>query len=328
MASDRELVERVLGQSRDLYDIATWEARTPFDRLSVLVHRFLEAGSRALIVLAAALVLLAQVAITGFAVLRSPTLGVLTLLSVVPALLLAGYIWYGDPTLRQSVRSLVGTFVLGVLFAGFAAIVNTLFGPVFDLVPVVGLALYFFVVVGPVEETVKWLAVRLYAYRLDEFRAVIDGAIYGAVAGLGFATIENLIYITRVYLQVIEVGMNVLPSTIGIAGVRALAGPGHVIYSAFAGYYLGLAKYNPGHRGPIVVKGLLVAALVHGAYNTLVSYLPAVIPFDLLVFVGFIVVYDGVLLFVLFRKLSRYRSAYRDALTAGEETSPADRDVA
>ncbi|WP_439026308.1 PrsW family intramembrane metalloprotease [Haloarchaeobius sp. DT45] len=321
MPHGQDPIERVIGHSHDLYDIATWDERTVLDTASVRLTGVLTASSRLLLVFAAILVIVAQFALTGFAVVRNPLLGGLTLLSVVPAALLVGYIWYGDPTLRQSLGSLVMTFVLAVLFAGFAAVVNTAFSGLFGLVPVVGLALYFFLVVGPVEELVKWLAIRLYAYRSDEFHAVIDGAIYGAVAGLGFATIENAIYITRVYLEVAQVGVNVVPSTIGIASVRLLAGPGHVIYSAFAGYYLGLAKFNPENRGPIVVKGLLIAALVHGLYNTLVSYLPEVIPFGLPVFLGFVLVYDGILLAVLFRKLSRYQDAYHEALRSTVENT-------
>lgn len=41
------------------------------------------------------------------------------------------------------------------------------------------------------EESVRLLAVRLYAYNDARFAAVIDGAVCGAIAGLGFATIEN-----------------------------------------------------------------------------------------------------------------------------------------
>ena len=314
MASDRDPIERLLGGSRDLYDIATWENRTVLDGISVRLANGLSASKRPLILLLAVFIIFIQIAVTGFAVIRNPTLGVMTVLSVLPALALAGYIWYGDPTLRESVRSLVVTFLLGVFFAGFAAIINSIFGGLFTAIPVVGMALFFFLVVGPIEEFVKWLAVRFYAFRLDEFDAVIDGAVYGAMAGLGFAFIENVIYITTVYLEAVEGGTNVLPAAIGITSVRSLAGPGHVIYSAFAGYYLGLAKFNEEHAAPIIVKGLLIATLIHGLYNSAVTYLPTVIPFTFPVFVGFIVLYDGFWLAVLFRKISHYRSTYHDAI--------------
>jgi hypothetical protein len=99
-----------------------------------------------------------------------------------------------------------------------------------------------------------------------------------------------------------------------VAAVRTFAGPGHVIYSAFAGYYLGLAKFNPEDAGPIVVKGLVVASVIHATYNTAVTNLGAVAEFVGLAqgvaFLAFVVVYDGVFFYVLYRKLSAYRAAY------------------
>jgi RsiW-degrading membrane proteinase PrsW (M82 family) len=111
----------------------------------------------------------------------------------------------------------------------------------------------------------------------------------------------------------------VVPFSAGIttATSRALAGPGHVIYSAFAGYYLGLAKFNPEDAGPIVVKGLVVASLVHATYNALVSNLGALSGLVGLgwlstgaLFVGFVILYDGAFAYVLYRKLEAYREAY------------------
>lgn len=310
MSESRDPVQRALDSVRDLYDVATWEERTLLDRVAVRLYRFLGRVTRGTVILAGLLIILIQLAVTGFAVVQDPFLGVMTLLSVVPALALAGYIWLGDPTLREPPRTLVVTFILGVLFAGFAAVLNTVLQGPFQLIPIIGMSLYFFIVVGPVEEVVKWLAVRLYSYRRPDFHAVIDGAVYGAMAGLGFATIENTLYITRVYLNAAgSSGTPVLSATVGITGVRSLAGPGHVIYTAFSGYYLGLAKFNPDDAGPIVVKGLLIATLIHGLYNTLAS----TIPFTLFTFIGFVIVFDGFFLGILFRKLSRYRSLYHEA---------------
>jgi RsiW-degrading membrane proteinase PrsW (M82 family) len=319
MGADRDPIERALGDSRDLYDIATWDQRTALDDISVRLASFLAASSRMLVYTMGITILFVQIALTGFAVVRSPALGVMTVFSVVPALALAGYIWYSDVTIREKPRMLVVTFLLGVFFAGFAAIVNSAFMPLANA-PVVGMALFFFLVVGPVEEFVKWLAVRFYAFRREEFDAVIDGAVYGAVAGLGFAFIENAIYISRVYLEAVSLGIQVLPATIGVTSVRSLAGPGHVIYSAFAGYYLGLAKFNPDDAGPIVVKGLLIATVLHGFYNTVVTYVPDLVPFNFLVFV---VLYDGLLLFVLLRKLGRYRRAYEASLEVDADSDAA-----
>lgn len=305
----------VLGESEDLYDIAEWYSRTAIDRLSVSLYGALHASKRYGLIALALILFVVQLAFAGLLVFRDPRLGILALLSAVPALAIVAYVWYDDPTRREPVDTLAITFVLAVLFASFAALLNSVFQVFFQLIPVVGMALFFFLVVGPIEETVKWLAIRSHAYRKETFDAVIDGAVYGAVAGLGFATIENALYITQGYAQAAEAaGVSQIEQAVGTATSRAFVGPGHVLYSAFAGYYLGLAKFNRESAGPIVVKGILIAALIHATYNTLVSYVPfSLSPSPVLAFLGFILVFDGIVGYALYRKLSRYTRYYRRA---------------
>ncbi|WP_435333771.1 PrsW family intramembrane metalloprotease [Haloarchaeobius sp. TZWWS8] len=304
-------VKRELG---DKYDVTSWETRTRFDSVAESVHSGLQTTSRWLVILLALVLFLGQMGLVLYALASRPGLGVLTLASVIPAFGLAGIIWYGDPTMREPVLALSVTFLLAVLFASFAATVNSVLQPLVTALPFVGMVVFFFLVVGPVEEFVKWLSVRLFAYRTDDFDAVVDGAVYGAVAGLGFATIENALYISKVLIDAGTIQASV-PTTdaIGMATQRAFVGPGHVLYSAVAGYYLGLAKFNPDDWGPIVVKGLLLAAAIHATYNSLVSTLPFGV-FDGLVatgaFLAFVLAFDGAIGYFLYRKVSRYRSAY------------------
>ena len=198
-------VEANAGSSVDLYEITDWEPRSTLDRFLTWIYHATLWALRSLVIVAAVAILVLQFAFGSLgAIGNQPVFAGMAVLSAVPALLLAGYVWYADVTTAEPLTLLVGTFLLGVLFAGFAGLLNVfLGGPVqaigsgFGVLPYVGQVVFFFVVVGPVEETVKWLAVRLYSYRTDSFDAVIDGAVYGAVAGLGFATIENAIYITR-----------------------------------------------------------------------------------------------------------------------------------
>ncbi|MFB6068990.1 MAG: PrsW family intramembrane metalloprotease [Halobacterium sp.] len=324
MTDDRDPVQEAAGEGVDLYDVATWERRTLLDRAATRLYGGLVGTVRAAVVGLAVLIVVAQfAAAVGLVFVNRPVVGLYVLLSVVPALGMTVYIWRADVTKREPLELLVVTFAFGFLFAGFAAVLNSalsgLFfqftsGPTWQAV--LAPALFFFLVVGPVEETVKWLAVRLYAYRSDRFDAVVDGAVYGAVAGLGFATIENAIYVAREVVVVSQAARAemVVDVAIQTAAVRTLAGPGHVIYSAFAGYYLGLAKFNPENRGPIVVKGLVIAALIHGTYNTAVTNLGIVTDTigvaPGLTFIGFVVAFDGVFFYVLYRKIARYRAAY------------------
>jgi RsiW-degrading membrane proteinase PrsW (M82 family) len=341
---NRDPIEAHGDGTRDLYDISTWEPRSTLDRLAVRLYHGVLKTIRLVVVLLAGLILLSQFLLgsIGATFAEDPYSVGLVLLSVVPALGLAAYVYVADVTSSEPLELLVGTFMLGILFAGFAAVLNTVLGPVVRGVPstlgVLGIA-----ALDPER-------VRLYAYRDRSFDAVIDGAVYGAAAGLGFATIENALYITRnlnasgnefalgaalgaaglgwVAAALADLSLPVAQSSAGgiigivgtggrIAALRALAGPGHVIYSAFAGYYLGLAKFNSENAGPIVVKGLLIAAFIHATYNTAVTYLPALVDLAGLeistgvAFLGFILVYDGVFGYLLYRKIARYRSAYK-----------------
>jgi len=309
----------------DLYEISTWEVRSVLDRIAVGIYWLAVRLGQVLLVVSALAIL---VAIGGISAITDPAIGLLTGVSVLPAVLLALYVWYSDVTAREPPSLLAGTFLLAVLTAGFAAVLNGVLQPVFSTLGVIGMILFFYLVVGPVEESVKMLAVWLYAYDADRFDAVIDGAVYGAVAGLGFATIENAIYIAGVVGETgaTSFGMELIGIGGDITATRALAGPGHVIYSAFAGYYLGLAKFNPGNRGPIVVKGIVVAALIHATYNSTVGFGTTLIRSvtglpDLAGSFVYILLYASVFGFLLYRKLERYRTAYRKSRSSDESVA-------
>lgn len=314
---DQDPIQWASDDTRDLQEIATWEPRTTLDRLSSVIYGALVAGGRAMVVGLALAIVAGQFLATAMVTLDDPILAVYIVLSVVPALLLVLFLWRMDVIRYEPIETLAMTFLLGVLFAGFAAVFNSALREFFVGLGAIGMVLYFFLVVGPIEESVKLFAVRIHAYRADHFDAVIDGAIYGAVAGLGFAAIENMLYITEDYLQATGTGGALLP-TAQTAAFRSFAGPGHVIYAAFAGYYLGLAKFNPDNRGPIVIKGLLIAAGIHATYNTLVSNLDVIAGFvpylgglpPTIAFVVFIIVFDGFFFAVLYAKLGRYRRTF------------------
>jgi RsiW-degrading membrane proteinase PrsW (M82 family) len=319
MPPGRDPVDRATDSSRDLYDVSSWEPRTVVDRLAVAIYGSIRPILRWVLILLGVVILVALFALGSLGAVLDPVVGAFVVLSVIPALLLAAYFWRADVTSGEPLDLLIVTFVLAVLFAGFAGVLNSVGGGLqaidFGVTGIgIGSILFFYLVVGPIEETVKLLAVRLHAYRSSRFDSVVDGAVYGAVAGLGFASIENALYITRF--------MTGDGGAFSIAFVRALAGPGHVVYSGIAGYYLGLAKFNGENAGPIVVKGLLIAAFVHGTYNVTVGVAPPLIaeatglPYGLS-FVGYVVLYVGVAGFYLYRKIARYRSVYRE-VDAGE----------
>ena len=68
-------------------------------------------------------------------------------------------------------------------------------------------------------------------------------------------------------------------------------------------------------RGPIIIKGLLIAAGVHALYNLTVG--PATLALGAVVggrtagLIAYVVVFDGALAMVLLGKLRRYEAVYR-----------------
>jgi len=186
--------ERTGDGSVDLYDVSTWEPRSIGDLVAYTLYNAVSYGFRALVLLIAIAITLVLLVSPAAVVLEDPFVALFFGLSIVPAGLLAAYIWYADITTSEPLWLLVVTFLLAVLFATFAALVNSYSRALLGISGV----LFFYLIVGPIEETVKLLAVQVFAYRNDSFNAVIDGAVYGAVAGLGFAAIENALYISRV----------------------------------------------------------------------------------------------------------------------------------
>lgn len=155
-------------------------------------------------------------------------------------------------------RLLAFTFFLGMVSTIPAGIVNSIFldDPI-GSGPSAALTMGMLFVVGPVEETAKFLAVRLVAFRSLYFDEPSDGLVYSTAASLGFASLENLVYI-------INFGPGVM---IGRAPLSTLA---HVIFGSFWGYALGSQKQEDTRNSTPVFMGVATGAVVHGLFNVLV----------------------------------------------------------
>ena len=189
-------------------------------------------------------------------------------------------------------RLLAYAFLLGMLFTLPAAAVEFALLRGEDVRVGAGLATAaaaMLFVVGPAEEVSKFLAVRLGPYRSLYFDEPRDGLVYAVAASLGFASLENLVYI-------LSFGPGVM---VGRALFSTLA---HVIFGSFWGIALGVQMQgNRRGRGFWLAGGLAVAALAHGAFNVLVLTLSPMILLLLLFLMGL----------GLWWTLSRFRWAQR-----------------
>lgn len=136
----RDPIEKSADDSIDLYDVTSWEVRTRTDWIASVLWRGLSAVARLTVVLVAFSLLLG---VGGLAVLTDPATGLLTLFSALPAIGLTAYVYFSDVTSSEPLSLLTITFLLGVLTANFAAVLNTLFRPLFRVLGFVGLILFF-----------------------------------------------------------------------------------------------------------------------------------------------------------------------------------------
>jgi len=116
-----------------------------------------------------------------------------------------------------------------------------------------------------VEETAKALILFIFFFwKKDEFDGVIDGIVYAAMVGLGFAMTENIQYYGR---AVLEGGGGGLTLVFILRG--ALAPFSHPMFTSMTGIGLGLARQsrNMAVKWIAPIMGLLAAISMHSIWN-------------------------------------------------------------
>jgi RsiW-degrading membrane proteinase PrsW (M82 family) len=182
-------------------------------------------------------------------------------LTLAPGLAIAIFVYYKDKFDREPLRHLIWAFLLGVVSAipavGFSLSISQFDGfgggeGVKDTL------VYAFITVAFAEELAKFIFLRRF-YRKPFFDEPFDGITYAVMIGMGFATLENLLYVF-VYSDV----------PYNTALMRMLtAVPAHASFAVIMGYFVGLAKFKNGKRLGLQILGLLGAIFFHGMYDFL-----------------------------------------------------------
>jgi RsiW-degrading membrane proteinase PrsW (M82 family) len=184
--------------------------------------------------------------------------GYLFLLAVAPAAFWLWYFYNKDRYEPEPLSWILFVYLLGIAVTIPVAMIEGVMG---EFLP----GFLIVVMVAPiVEEAGKYLVVRKTVYESGEFDEPVDGIIYAAAAGLGFATLENVIYVFSAF----ETSL-VLALQTGL--IRAVISvPGHVLFSAMWGYSLGKARFLPAEKRPVVIAaGLILAMASHALFNLL-----------------------------------------------------------
>lgn len=181
---------------------------------------------------------------------------ILLTVAIAPSLALFSYFYLRDQFSGEPSKLLFQSFIYGavltfpILFSQYVFEEEQLFNSIVTTT-----------ILFPslIEEFFKWLVLLIAIYRHVDFEDPYDGILYGASVSLGFATVENILFL-------LEYGTE-------IAFIRALLPvSSHAIFGVVMGYYFGKAKFS--HDG-VEYKWLFLALftpfILHLLYNSSLS---------------------------------------------------------
>ncbi len=173
--------------------------------------------------------------------------------TILPFFVLLRY-YYTRDIFREPRGALVRTFLLGFAITIPAVLAELGLGavPLQGAGPLARAAYSAFVVAAIPEELLKLLVVRGYCARLPDFDEPMDGIVYGATAALGFAAIENVLFVAA--------------GGLFVAALRSVTSvPMHAMCGALLGYFV--AQSVLARRRGAIWWGFLAAVAVHGLYD-------------------------------------------------------------
>jgi RsiW-degrading membrane proteinase PrsW (M82 family) len=189
----------------------------------------------------------------------------------VPMFMFAALVNWLDRYEKEPKLLLGAAFLWGVVIAGGGAfILNTAFGlGIYALTGSEGAAEFGTTsIVAPIiEEGLKGLAVlAVFLMFRNEFDSVLDGVVYAAVTAMGFAAIENVLYIYR--NGYLESGWEGLWTLVVIRVI--LVGWMHPFFTAFTGIGLAIARMSRNVLIKIIAvpTGYAIAVTAHAFHNT------------------------------------------------------------
>ena len=206
------------------------------------------------------------------------------LTALLPVAILVYYIYHKDRKYPEPIGQLVKAFLFGILSVPVSFYMSIPLG-VIGLYPIEATSILgsistaFFGAAIP-EEIAKFFMLWLLLRKNPYFDEKMDGIVYAVCVSLGFAALENIMYLFTNADSYFSVGI-----------ARAIfAVPGHFCFGILMGYYYSLAKFYP--KTPTKNKALILVApiIVHGLYDSilfLINVTPAISGILLIVFLVF-----------------------------------------
>lgn len=193
----------------------------------------------------------------------------LLLLAIAPIMIVVVFIYFKDKFEKEPIRFLFKNFLLGafisVLVTFILSIILNSIHPLTNDKSIFEQFIKAFIVVALVEEYSKYIIVKYYAQPNKEFNEPFDGIVYAVMVSMGFAALENVLYVFQY----------------GFANgvMRAFtAVPAHATFGILMGYFMGKAKFS-NNKLKLNLFGLLAATVFHGAYDffLFINFIPGTI---------------------------------------------------
>lgn len=177
------------------------------------------------------------------------------LASLAPVFIILFYIYFRDKYDKEPLGLLIKSLIAGMLIVIPIVLVERLLVAIMPPIGKVPAAAYnAFLVAGSTEEVFKFLALYLLVWKSPSFDEKFDGIVYAVFVSLGFAAVENVLY--------------VLDGGYHTAIVRAItAVPAHALFGITMGYYLGIARMYSELRKEYLRKAILIPIVLHGIYD-------------------------------------------------------------
>ena len=189
-------------------------------------------------------------------------MGIILIASLAPVIFLLIFIYSKDKFQKEPLPMLLKALLGGVLAAALDVLLLTFlhieqWGGSSEPLPQ---ALFqAFCLAALPEEFCKLVFLYLFIWKSQYFDEYYDGLEYAACVGLGFAGLENILY--------------VMQGGLGVAVSRALfAVPAHFFFAIFMGYFFSFAKFKPSQKHFYLFLALFVPVLMHGIYDFVLMY--------------------------------------------------------
>lgn len=198
--------------------------------------------------------------------------------AITPGIALGLIIYWFDRHDREPIKMLLKVFIMGIIYVVPTLIVENILSFFNVYAGIFGVGYTAFIVAGLTEEFMKRQVVLKHIYFNPVFNEKLDGIVYCVMSALGFATIENIMYVVFKFSDVESVGL-----------YRAfLSVPAHMLFAITMGYYLSLAKFSatPEQSRVFFKKSLTVPVILHGIFDFI---LMSGIELLMLLFVPFVI---------------------------------------